>query len=49
MSTAEAAIRSRTLEWSDPVATAAAGAELAGIDYMRALIATASSRRRRSR
>ena len=31
--------RSRRLEWEDPVATAAAGAELAGIDYMRALIA----------
>jgi uncharacterized protein (TIGR00369 family) len=31
--------RTRVLEWSDPVATAAAGAELAGIDYMRALIA----------
>ena len=38
----------RRCEWSDPVATAAAGAELAGIDYMRAL-APASSRRRRSR
>ena len=31
--------RTRVLEWSNPVATAAAGAELAGIDYMRALIA----------
>jgi uncharacterized protein (TIGR00369 family) len=31
--------RSRTLEWSDPVATAAAGAEMAGLDYMRALVA----------
>src|ERR1700761_934369 len=31
--------RSRTLEWEDPVATAAAGAELAGLDYMRALLA----------
>jgi uncharacterized protein (TIGR00369 family) len=40
MSTAESsATRSRTLEWSDPLATAAAGAELAGIDYMRALAA----------
>lgn len=39
MSPAGSAVRSRTLEWSDPVATAAAGAELAGIDYMRALAA----------
>jgi uncharacterized protein (TIGR00369 family) len=39
VSAAETAIRSRTLEWSDPLATAAAGAELAGIDYMRALAA----------
>jgi uncharacterized protein (TIGR00369 family) len=39
MSAAETATRSRTLEWSDPLATAAAGAELAGIDYMRALAA----------
>jgi uncharacterized protein (TIGR00369 family) len=39
MSTAPSALRSRTLEWSDPVATAAAGAEMAGIDYMRALVA----------
>ena len=39
MSTAESAIRSRTLEWSDPVATAAAGAEMAGLDYLRAVIA----------
>jgi uncharacterized protein (TIGR00369 family) len=31
--------RTRTLEWSDPVATAAAGAEMAGLDYMRALVA----------
>jgi uncharacterized protein (TIGR00369 family) len=31
--------RSRRLEWEDPVATAAAGAELAGIDYLRAVIA----------
>jgi uncharacterized protein (TIGR00369 family) len=38
MSTAESATRSRILEWSDPVATVAAGAEMAGIDYMRALI-----------
>jgi uncharacterized protein (TIGR00369 family) len=33
----EATLRSRTLEWSDPLATASAGAELPGIDYMRAL------------
>jgi uncharacterized protein (TIGR00369 family) len=39
VSTAESATRSRTLEWSDPLATAAAGAEMAGVDYMRALAA----------
>jgi uncharacterized protein (TIGR00369 family) len=39
MSRAPSALRSRTLEWSDPVATAAAGAEMAGLDYMRALVA----------
>ncbi|MDX6653886.1 MAG: hypothetical protein QOH18_587 [Solirubrobacterales bacterium] len=40
MSTDEAQLtRSRTIEWSDPVATAAAGAEMAGLDYMRALVA----------
>ncbi len=39
MSTTESATRSRTLEWSDPVATAAVGAEMAGIDYIRAVIA----------
>jgi len=39
MSTAGFAVRSRTLEWSDPVATAAAGAERSGIEYMRALVA----------
>jgi len=39
MSATESALRSRTLEWSDPVATAAAGAEMAGLDYMRALVA----------
>jgi uncharacterized protein (TIGR00369 family) len=39
MSETASTTRTRTLEWSDPVATAAAGAELAGIDYMRALIA----------
>jgi uncharacterized protein (TIGR00369 family) len=39
MSPTGSAVRSRTLEWSDPVATAAAGAELPGIDYMRALAA----------
>jgi uncharacterized protein (TIGR00369 family) len=33
------ALRSRTLEWSDPVATAAAGAAMAGLDYMRAVVA----------
>ena len=31
--------RSRTLVWQDPVATAAAGATMAGIDYMRAIVA----------
>jgi hypothetical protein len=31
--------RSRTLEWVDPVATADAGAELSGLDYLRAVIA----------
>jgi uncharacterized protein (TIGR00369 family) len=36
MSTAEAA-RTRTLSWEDPRPVAAAGAELTGIDYMRAL------------
>lgn len=39
MSATGSAVRTRTLEWSDPVATAAAGAELPGIDYMRALAA----------
>jgi uncharacterized protein (TIGR00369 family) len=40
LSTDEAQLtRSRTIEWSDPVATAAAGAEMAGLDYMRALVA----------
>jgi hypothetical protein len=39
MSSVETATRSRTLEWSDPVATAAAGAELAGLDYMRTMVA----------
>jgi uncharacterized protein (TIGR00369 family) len=39
VSTAESATRSRTLEWEDPVATAAAGAEMAGLDYMRAVVA----------
>lgn len=39
MSATEAATRSRTLEWSDPLATAAAGAEMTGLDYMRALAA----------
>jgi len=31
--------RSRTLVWQDPVATAAAGATMAGLDYMRAIVA----------
>ncbi len=31
--------RSRTLVWQDPVATAAAGATMTGIEYMRALVA----------
>jgi len=31
------ATRSRTVVWQDPLASAAEGAELAGIDYMRAL------------
>ena len=39
MSTAEPATRSRTLEWSDPVTTAAAGAQMSGLDYLRAVIA----------
>jgi uncharacterized protein (TIGR00369 family) len=39
VSAPETAVRSRTLEWSDPLATAAAGAEMPGIDYMRALAA----------
>lgn len=39
MSATGSAVRTRTLEWSDPVATAAAGAEMPGIDYMRALAA----------
>jgi uncharacterized protein (TIGR00369 family) len=34
-----AATRSRTLEWQDPVATAAAGAEMSGMEYLRAVIA----------
>lgn len=34
-----AGTRERTLSWEDPVATAAAGAEMAGLDYMRALLA----------
>jgi len=29
--------RSRTLSWQDPLATAAAGARMAGIDYVRAI------------
>jgi hypothetical protein len=31
--------RSRLLTWQDPLPTAAAGAEMAGIDYMRAFAA----------
>ena len=31
--------RSRTLEWEDPVVTASIGATMAGIDYMRAVVA----------
>ena len=31
--------RSRTLLWQDPVATAAAGATMTGIEYMRAIVA----------
>jgi len=31
--------RSRTLVWQDPVATAAAGATMTGIEYMRAIVA----------
>jgi uncharacterized protein (TIGR00369 family) len=30
--------RSRTLVWQDPVATAAAGATMSGMDYMRAIV-----------
>ncbi|MGN6816313.1 MAG: hypothetical protein ACTHK3_09550 [Solirubrobacterales bacterium] len=30
--------RSRTLVWQDPVATAALGAEMSGLDYMRAVV-----------
>jgi len=33
------ATRTRTIEWEDPIAGAAAGAEMKGIDYMRALAA----------
>lgn len=31
--------RTRTLVWQDPVATAAAGAEMSGIEYMQAIVA----------
>jgi uncharacterized protein (TIGR00369 family) len=34
-----AGTRERTLAWEDPVATAAAGAEMSGLEYMRALVA----------
>jgi uncharacterized protein (TIGR00369 family) len=44
VSTTESATRSRTLEWSDPVGSAAAGAEMSGLDYMRALLAGELSR-----
>lgn len=30
-------LRSRTITWQDPVATAAVGAEMAGLDYVRAI------------
>src|SRR3954452_23277718 len=30
--------RTRTLSWEDPMASAAAGTEMAGIDYMRAIV-----------
>ena len=33
------ATRTRTITWQDPMASAAAGAELSGIEYMRALAA----------
>jgi uncharacterized protein (TIGR00369 family) len=32
-----AELRSRTIAWHDPVATAAVGAEMAGLDYVRAV------------
>lgn len=38
MSATESASRTRTIEWMDPVATAAAGAEMSGLDYLRAVI-----------
>jgi uncharacterized protein (TIGR00369 family) len=34
---AEATARTRTITWQDPVATALVGAEMAGIDYVRAV------------
>ena len=40
--------RSRTLVWQDPVPTAAAGATMTGMEYMRAVVA-ARCRPRRSR
>jgi hypothetical protein len=40
--------RTRTLEWEDPMPTGEAGAEMAGIDYMRAIVA-GEVRCRRSR
>ena len=39
MSDTATATRSRTITWEDPRAVAASGAEMAGIDYMRALAA----------
>ena len=33
------ASRTRTLVWQDPLATAAAGATMTGIEYMRAIVA----------
>jgi len=35
--TAKPGTRSRTITWQDPVASAAVGAELAGLDYVRAI------------
>ena len=35
------ATRTRQITWQDPLPTAGAGAELAGLDYMRAIVAGA--------